>query len=130
MRYGLMLLTVLACGTGAGAASAQGYYDTENDRGPSPRYDRAPPPRDLDRRDLDRRDLDRDDRRDFGRDDRRDFGRDDRRDSDRPRPRFVCLLDPSPPYPGRRCETHPGRPGSPCRCNGPYVGHREIDRRD
>ncbi len=57
------------------------------------------------------------------------YDRDGSRDEYRSR-RFVCLLDPAPNAPGRVCETRPGRPGSPCRCGGPYFGHREIDRRD
>ena len=120
MRLGLFLLALAASGTMAGVAGAQPYEP--DDRGPPPRYDRGPPPRDYDR--YDRRDYDRPERREYDRHERREYDRDDR-----PPQRFVCLLDPSPPYPGRRCETHPGRPGSPCRCNGPYVGHREIDRR-
>ena len=103
MRVGLILLALMASGTFAGVADAQ-RYDPDDDRGPPPRYDRGPPPRDYDR-----------------------FER--RGDDYRPEPRFVCLLEPAPPYPGRRCETRPGRPGSPCHCNGPYVGHREVDRR-
>ena len=93
--------------TSTAYAQPYGGYDrgpSEYDRGPGPGYDRGPPPR------YD----DRGPRRD---------------DYDRPPPRFVCFVDPPPPFPRRRCPTRPGRPGSPCRCDGaPFEGHRDFAR--